>query len=491
MRSLRYLLLLLLSFLSSGVIRAQQPLLVTCDTVVCDSLVWGDTVYRFGHSNPNYWTSVVLSDINYPDSLQWNVRIKSSTTIIDTAVSCSQFLWNGIHFTLPNGTHHLGVDTTLVGTNIMGCPSYRKLHLNLFGTDTTHFDTLVCDQFYWSQIDEMLFESDDYSYTTYNQAGCDSVVMMHLDLVCSTVQDYADSICQGDIFHFYDRNLTVSGHYNENYTSAVAPYCDSIIVLILTVLPPPTITFDHWVDCREVKHHVRVNTPVDYLLWSEPHADPELDNQLNSGELVINPAYEKTYTLFADYLPVTTCPNTAEITLQHIDTVRAKMNIVPPRISMEELTFEARDISEHASGREWYLDGEYHSSQRSFRYEADVLNDSVVIMLDAHGPFCHDTDQVVLQIYRSTTYTSNAFTPDRPDNNIFSFPWSGVSDFHVSIYNRGGMLVYQSDDILQGWDGTHKGRPCPAGTYIWHVQYTDVVRPQNPQVLEGVVTLIR
>lgn len=471
--------------------RAQQPLPVVRDTIVCDSLVWGDTVYRFGHSNPNYWTSVTLSDINCPDSILWNARIKSSTTIIDTAVSCHQFLWNGIHFTLPEGLHRLDIDTMLVGTNIAGCPSYRKLRLNLFGTDTTHLSAVACDQYHWDVTDEMLFDADDYSYLTHNQAGCDSVVLLHLNIVCSTVDYFADSICQGDIFRFYDRNLTVSGHYNENYISSVYPYCDSIIVLLLTVLPPPAITFDHWVDCREVMHHVVVNTPVDYLEWSLPYADPALDSQQHARELVVNPAYEKTFTLLADYLPVTTCPSTADITLKHIDTVKARMNIVPPRISMEELTFEARDISEHASGRDWYVDGEYYTSRRNFRYEADVLNDSVVLMLDAYGPYCHDTSQVVLQIHRSTTYTPNAFTPGQPTNSVFFFPWTGVSDFHASIFTRGGLLVWHTDDILQGWDGTHKGAPCPAGTYIWHVQYTDIVRPNNPQVLEGVVTLIR
>ena len=470
---------------------AQSPV-VQRDTVVCDSIVWGDTTYRFGASNPNYWTTVTLFDTVATDSIvRWNIRINASTQTIDSVVACNSCSWHGIAFALPPGAGSLTFDTALVGTNIAGCPLYRRLHLSLLGSDTSHLHQQACDQYYWPLTDRTLFLSGTYPCLFSNQQGCDSTVLLHLTIHSSSVTVHEDSICQGSSYQFYGRTLTTSGHYNENYTATLPPHCDSIIVLMLTVLPRPTITFDHWVDCDSLLHNVTVHTPVDYIAWSTSPTDPMIALQEHRRTIQVNPSLSTTYTLYADYYAAPTCPNEASITLAHIHPLHAEMSIIPPRISIDEPHFEARDLTAHALGRYWYVDEEYITSLIAFEHDADILADTIRVMLDAYNAYCHDTALTLLPLHRSTTFTPNAFTPDQPTNNRFFFPWTGISEFHLSIYNRGGLLVFSTDDITQSWDGTHNGTPCPPGAYVWHVQYTDDVKPHNPQVKEGIVTLIR
>jgi gliding motility-associated-like protein len=56
------------------------------------------------------------------------------------------------------------------------------------------------------------------------------------------------------------------------------------------------------------------------------------------------------------------------------------------------------------------------------------------------------------------------------------------------IYNRWGQLVFETDTILEGWDGTQNGNPCNMGVYVWVVYYEG----ENGKVTnKGSLTLIR
>jgi len=86
----------------------------------------------------------------------------------------------------------------------------------------------------------------------------------------------------------------------------------------------------------------------------------------------------------------------------------------------------------------------------------------------------------------------NAFNPNSASelNRTFTFysePNDYVYQFNMYIYNRWGQLVFESDDIAAGWDGTLNGTPCNPGVYVWVVYYEG----ENGKVTnKGSVTLI-
>ena len=94
----------------------------------------------------------------------------------------------------------------------------------------------------------------------------------------------------------------------------------------------------------------------------------------------------------------------------------------------------------------------------------------------------------------SMFWAPNVMAPDGEvdDNRTFHFVFSdatGVSDFRVQIYNRGGRRLYTSTDPLFRWDGRHHGEMLPQGTYVWVVQYRDAEGHKHQE--KGTVTLIR
>jgi len=69
----------------------------------------------------------------------------------------------------------------------------------------------------------------------------------------------------------------------------------------------------------------------------------------------------------------------------------------------------------------------------------------------------------------------NAFTPDGDGLND-EFKAIGQPDnltsFSMKIFNRWGQMVFETKDISLGWDGTYQGKPSPAGTYVFRVEYS-------------------
>ena len=75
----------------------------------------------------------------------------------------------------------------------------------------------------------------------------------------------------------------------------------------------------------------------------------------------------------------------------------------------------------------------------------------------------------------------NAFTPslDGPSgghfiqndfsNDVFHCFAEGVTDYHLEVYNRLGIIIFRSDDINIGWDGYFKGKMVEEGVYVFKV----------------------
>jgi len=70
-------------------------------------------------------------------------------------------------------------------------------------------------------------------------------------------------------------------------------------------------------------------------------------------------------------------------------------------------------------------------------------------------------------------YIPNVFTPDGDGlNDTFNVKGIGISEknFLMRIFNRWGMLIYSTEDIHQGWDGTYKGQICEDGIYAYYIE---------------------
>ena len=89
-------------------------------------------------------------------------------------------------------------------------------------------------------------------------------------------------------------------------------------------------------------------------------------------------------------------------------------------------------------------------------------------------------------------WAPNVIVPngDVDDNRTFKLKYSSeVTQFQIFIYNRGGRLVFNSDDPAFTWDGTSRGTALPQGAYVWVAKFRDSTG--HPREEHGTVTIIR
>ncbi len=117
---------------------------------------------------------------------------------------------------------------------------------------------------------------------------------------------------------------------------------------------------------------------------------------------------------------------------------------------------------------------------------------------------CSDSLVVVNAFSGSAYYIEfpNAFIPNtsgpsggvyssRSDESaqVFHPSFSGVSEYHLKIFSKMGVLIFETNDINIGWDGYFKAQLSNPGVYIWKVRGN--FSNGEPFTKMGDVTLLR
>jgi gliding motility-associated-like protein len=106
---------------------------------------------------------------------------------------------------------------------------------------------------------------------------------------------------------------------------------------------------------------------------------------------------------------------------------------------------------------------------------------------------CSSTDTVIV---RNDCYLDipNVFTPNNDGVNDYFFPrqflTKGLISFRMSIYNRWGEMIYQSQALDgRGWDGSYNGVPQPEGVFVYIIDA--VFKDGQKEHHQGNITLMR
>lgn len=105
---------------------------------------------------------------------------------------------------------------------------------------------------------------------------------------------------------------------------------------------------------------------------------------------------------------------------------------------------------------------------------------------------CISTDSVYVNVFQF--FVPNAFSPEGANKIFKALSIYKNINFMMYIYDRWGQLVFTSDNIDIGWDGTINGQLGTPSTYAW-VIYVDFggsdIVTKDKVVLKGTVTLVR
>ncbi len=168
--------------------------------------------------------------------------------------------------------------------------------------------------------------------------------------------------------------------------------------------------------------------------------------------------------------------------------------------SFDELVEEVNffNLSTGAISYLWNFGNGQSSTAINPFYTFDEANNGAFVQLIAYSQNgCSDTAKLSIGYQEGEVfYVPNCFTPDGDEYNNMFFPifYSGYdpNNFEMLIYDRWGELIFETRNVLKGWDGCYgiNGRRAQDGTYIWKITFKNELNDKRQKVV-GHVNLIR
>jgi gliding motility-associated-like protein len=87
---------------------------------------------------------------------------------------------------------------------------------------------------------------------------------------------------------------------------------------------------------------------------------------------------------------------------------------------------------------------------------------------------CIDTARLFVEIKTyNDFFVPNAFSPNGDGKNDIFIPMgTTISKGKMRIFNQWGGMLFETENISQGWNGMSKGKLQPVGIYVYEVQVT-------------------
>lgn len=168
---------------------------------------------------------------------------------------------------------------------------------------------------------------------------------------------------------------------------------------------------------------------------------------------------------------------------------------IRPEKPVEELDLvEFYDNSTGNTGRwNWYFvnnDG-YTSTEKNTNYLFNLAGSYPVALVVQNDKGCSDTIVKTIVVESDfSLFVPNSFTPDGDGlNDIFQPKGRGLSKYKLSIYDRWGKLIFETEEFEKGWNGSLQGGESAIGVYVWKINGLDA--KGRIKDLTGFVTISR
>ena len=183
-------------------------------------------------------------------------------------------------------------------------------------------------------------------------------------------------------------------------------------------------------------------------------------------------------------LPGTTASMTQEAIIEVYPTAVAAFTVTPSEISVPGDPIYVVNLSQGAEIYTWdFGDGNFSDEMNPVHYYQE--EGTYTITLTANNQFnCPSSytlqDAVFAEADGQIDFP-NAFTPNPTEasggdynpnsfsNDVFFPVHKGVTEYELQVFNKWGEMLFESKDILVGWDGYYRGELCKQDVYAWKV----------------------
>jgi len=437
--------------------------------------------YNFGgtsYSSAGYYSDTLVS-VNGCDSisvLHLTIELYMLNNATETICAGETFAFGGLSL---NQTG-IYTDTTSIGT----CDTITTLTLTVlpYIHDSVHVD--ICMGSSYAFDGNLLTQAGVYT-DTLSTINCDSIVTLTLSVLPYIYNTVSVSICAGEEYMLDGNPLSQTGTYVDTLSTNT---CDSIVTLNLTVSPYKYHTFNQTI-CEEGNITFGGNiynlpgTYRDTVSTSSCDSIVTLVLQVTPlSRTTINAhicAYQK-YTL-GDIHYVESGTYIQVFQTSACDSI-VTLNLSVTPAPWVNITYNATGLVEgasvelHANSLSHPLTYLWTSNAILNNYTIQHPNTNIqeptwvhVTVTDING--CTSNDSILISIpVIPTLYIPNTYTPNGDGTNEgFKVYGTHIGEFEMMIFNRWGELIFESNNIETGWNGTYMGQSVQNGLYVYKV----------------------
>ncbi len=372
---------------------------------------------------------------------------------------------------------------------------------------------------YYSFSDTGIYE---VSLITENNDGCVDTAIIDV-LINGINTDFSfDEVCYNQVTNFVNTSdqssiewewqtagTTISNIENPSYlfpypgfhevtfTASTSEGCSDEISKFVYVKNNPSTNFqaDIYEGCSELcvnfEDLTNSNNPIDNWTWF--FDDKEVDTQ--------NPNYCFTNAGYYDITLITTSEEGCSDTLKRDDfilvypNVTADFGYLPNEVYSNNPLVDFENYSLGATKYQWNFDFLGSSSEENpqFNFPFDVSNTYEIRLVAANDSNCVDTAYKELKVIGVFQFDiPNTFTPNNDQlNDIFIPAISGADkeNYQFSIFDRWGNIIFETQNLNEGWDGKIKEKDIKQDVYVWQVE-VDERDADKSHVFNGHVTVL-
>ncbi len=250
----------------------------------------------------------------------------------------------------------------------------------------------------------------------------------------------------------------------------------------VSVTKTPVASFTHEGECGTTIHLRNTSTGNVFNNWN--FGDGTHSGETNP-EHMFNATDDTEYIVTLEVATNEACfsSSTARIPVQ-LPTIAA----FTPFADTCEATIRLVNQSTHAKNYLWNWDDGTFSSNVNDMHQYKSSGFYNISLITNPETVCADTmDQTVFAYgtNESSLYIPDAFTPNGDGTNDL-FVISGYNRclfYNVSVFNRWGEKIFETDDISNSWDGRYSGKDAEAGIYVYVIKGIDKELMGNVMIL--------
>lgn len=250
-------------------------------------------------------------------------------------------------------------------------------------------------------------------------------------------------------------------------------------------LEEPTFNADVFEGCQTLEVNFTNTTSYNYQECNWDFGDGTQSN--DCGAVIHTYTEPGTYSVTLTLSDGPDCSTSA--TIQNMITITS-----PPTASFtannqvlndEDMSVDFLNSSQGATDFYWDFGDDFGNStdeNPNYTYEIpeDINTEFTVVLFAENGPDCFDSATMIIRYEEQIVfYVPNAFTPDDDKHNPIFKPiiTSGIDpyEYNLSIFNRWGEIVFESNNPEVGWNGTYGDQGLvKEGVYIWKISFKEL-----------------